>query len=920
MAHRRPGAAPFLAAVFFLAGAVAVLAQPALDVGMCVHGDSCALMGPGHADGEVEPGEDVRLAVFLANSGDADATNVTITVSTANPLVTVTQPNSMMGTVPVGGFVGGMPAVEYSVDPTFPCGDDIVFDIAIDSDQGPFMGGCQVTVPAVCDVCAAAPPDLAIAECIHGDACTIPGAGGGNGEVEPGEDVTLTIALQNLASGDATGILGTLTTPTPLVTITQDAGDFGDIPGFGIGNGNPPFLYTVDASFPCGDEIVFDLALATDQGDFMDSCRITVPMSCIVCEATPVDLQVLACAHGDGCALGGPGDADGNVDPGEQVDLSITLQNAGGTDATRVSVVVSTATPLVTVTQPNMDFGTIAAFSVGAGSPPAEYSVDESFPCGDDIVFDLAISSDQGDFMRDCSITVPVACEPCVVTPPDLRVQECLNADSCPLGGAGDADGRVDPGEDVELTVLARNDGGSDATGVTAVVSTATPMVTVTQPNVSFADVPAFGLLSSMDTASYTVDAAFPCGTDIVFDVAYSTDQGDFMDSCVVSVDAGCIPCVSGPIVRVADCSHADACALGGPGDADGRVDPGESAALTLTLENLGASDANNVTATVSTAEPLVAITQADAAFGAVPAGGMSAGAPTIDYTVDPALPCGTEIVFDVAISSDEGPFMDDCRLTIPVDCNVCVDGPALSVTACVHDDACPLGGAGDANGAVEPGESVSLTVTLGNGGLQAANNVNAIASSPTPGVTITQDAASFGNLAPAASADGVPPIEYTVDEAVPCGAELVFEFMVTSDEGDFMSSCRTTIPMACEVCAAAGDPPEEVPWLITRCLGTGELEIEWMPAPGADTHDVHQGTLAGLTLVPMIGWDHECVLKDQVAPFQAVVPGTTCGDDLDAYFLIVGRNAAGYGTYGVIDSDHDGVPDLERDPGPVCP
>src|SRR6185503_5974967 len=97
-------------------------------------------------------------------------------------------------------------------------------------------------------------------------------------------------------------------------------------------------------------------------------------------------------------------------------------------------------------------FGDIARGASGAGTPAIRYKLDTSVSCGSDIVLDVAISSTQKSFVSSCVAAVPAACSACV-TGPLLQVTGCSILDTCTTGGAGDNNGRADPGEDVGMTV-----------------------------------------------------------------------------------------------------------------------------------------------------------------------------------------------------------------------------------------------------------------------------------------------------------------------------------------------------------------------------------------------------------------------------------------------------------------------------------
>jgi len=83
-------------------------------------------------------------------------------------------------------------------------------------------------------------------------------------------------------------------------------------------------------------------------------------------------------------------------------------------------------------------------------------------------------------------------------------------------------------------------------------------------------------------------------------------------------------------------------------------------------------------------------------------------------------------------------------------------------------------------NGAADPGESVSVRVTLANTGLSDATGVSAVLSSATAGVSIAQGNAAFPDLV-AAGGSGIASVDYVfdVDVSVECGTLIAFELTV---------------------------------------------------------------------------------------------------------------------------------------------
>jgi hypothetical protein len=78
-------------------------------------------------------------------------------------------------------------------------------------------------------------------------------------------------------------------------------------------------------------------------------------------------------------------------------------------------------------------------------------------------------------------------------------------------------------------------------------------------------------------------------------------------------------------------------------------------------------------------------------------------------------------------------------------------------------------------NGYIEPGETISLTATIGNvGGCGGIGNVFATLTTTTPGITITTASATFPGMASLGStSSNSTPFVFTVDAGVACGTKI---------------------------------------------------------------------------------------------------------------------------------------------------
>ena len=96
-------------------------------------------------------------------------------------------------------------------------------------------------------------------------------------------------------------------------------------------------------------------------------------------------------------------------------------------------------------------------------------------------------------------------------------------------GGNGNGNGYPDPGETgVQLFVSLTNNGAATSTGISAVLSTTTPGVTVTQNTSAYPNIAAAG--SAPNTTAYVISLSptLVCGTVMQFNLAVTTTQGPY--------------------------------------------------------------------------------------------------------------------------------------------------------------------------------------------------------------------------------------------------------------------------------------------------------------------------------------------------------------------------------------------------------
>ncbi len=92
----------------------------------------------------------------------------------------------------------------------------------------------------------------------------------------------------------------------------------------------------------------------------------------------------------------GSGNGDTTIDPGDQGNLTITLENAGTASATGISATLSTSTPGVTILNATRSYADIAAAASGSNTLPFVIYVAPTFVCAATIDFTLTVAYSGG--------------------------------------------------------------------------------------------------------------------------------------------------------------------------------------------------------------------------------------------------------------------------------------------------------------------------------------------------------------------------------------------------------------------------------------------------------------------------------------------------------------------------------------------
>lgn len=206
-------------------------------------------------------------------------------------------------------------------------------------------------------------------------------AGNGNGLLDYGETVFLTIGLANVGTADAIGVTSEISSTDEFIDITGNSANYGTIPAGDTVFVTDGYQVTADASIPDQHIVLFNLdATGTSRDTWSSTFGLWGHAPILAMSAYTVD--------------DASGNGNGRLDPGETASLYITAANNGSSDAFNVVGTLTCQTPYVTVLTGPATYGTLTGEA--SGVQIFEVQVDENAPAGTTAIFDLNLAADLG--------------------------------------------------------------------------------------------------------------------------------------------------------------------------------------------------------------------------------------------------------------------------------------------------------------------------------------------------------------------------------------------------------------------------------------------------------------------------------------------------------------------------------------------
>jgi hypothetical protein len=214
----------------------------------------------GNGNRQVNPLETIEMPVQLHNFGTEDASAVTATLTCNDPYVTITDATEEYGDLPAGAIAWSPDDFGFTVDGGCPNGRVLRFGLDIAS--GGNVWHSLIDVPVVS-------ADLTASGMTIYDPS-------GNGILDPGETIQLSVKLKNDGQMIAGDVVGMLVADNGMVAVADARGGFGSIPpGVETENSTDRFSVTAASDAYAGGLATFKL-ITVFSGGIRDTATVTL--------------------------------------------------------------------------------------------------------------------------------------------------------------------------------------------------------------------------------------------------------------------------------------------------------------------------------------------------------------------------------------------------------------------------------------------------------------------------------------------------------------------------------------------------------------------------------------------------------------------------------------------------------------------
>jgi len=219
-------------------------------------------------------------------------------------------------------------------------------------------------------------------------------------------------------------------------------------------------------------------------------------------------------------------------------------------------------------------------------------------------------------------------------------------------------------------------------------------------------------------------------------------------------------------------------------GNNNGLMDTGEDILCTVTVENVGVEEAENVEVTISTEDDYVTITDDSENYGNIAAGAQASVTDGFAWDVHNNIPDMHNVTFTV----DATDGTDVWTTTFTVQGHA----PTLEAGSLTINDA-----SGNGNGMLDPGETVDIIIEATNSGSSHAYDTEGSLSSSSGYITVNSGTFDLNTIGAGVTEEAT--FNITVEGNAPIGTTADFTFEATSGEYNVVESYTRSIGLIVE-------------------------------------------------------------------------------------------------------------------------
>ncbi|MDD5506811.1 MAG: C25 family cysteine peptidase [Bacteroidales bacterium] len=279
----------------------------------------------------------------------------------------------------------------------------------------------------------------------------------------------------------------------------------------------------------------------------------------------------------------------------------------------------------------------------------------------------------------------------------------------------------------------------------------------------------------------------------------------------------------------------------------NGRLDYGEEAWLNVELLNVGSEEANNLTASLTSADTYVTITDGSETYGVIPPGETKMVNNAFRVKVGNDVPDGHIILYSLQVTGNE-------RESWNSNFAVLAHAPVLSMNTWTISDP-----EGNENGKLDPGETVQITIQINNTGTADAYNAEGSLTSGDPYISISQSQAEIGDIM--AGETGEATFSVNVSEDTPAGHLAAFSLDITADMEVTSNGNFTAIVGQIPVLVLDLDPNQSSGLVMKQTLDDLGINSEYF---SSFPQDLNLNLYASVFVCLGVYWDNHVLSQDE--------------------------------------------------------